>query len=119
MPDADLAAALDEVALGHLASRLTEVQDWSKVLSPGEQQRIAFARVLLQKPRIIFLDESTAAIDEGQEFALYRQLRSRLPDSIVVSVTHRGTVEQHHGHHLRLFHDGRWELHRREEPVGV
>jgi putative ATP-binding cassette transporter len=117
--DSDLVAALDEVALGHLAGRLNEHQDWSKVLSPGEQQRIAFARVLLQKPRVIFLDESTSAIDEGQEFAIYRLLRTRLPDSIIVSVTHRGTVEQHHEHHLRLFRDGRWELDRREETVGV
>lgn len=117
--DADLAAALDDVALGHLAGRLNEYQDWSKSLSPGEQQRIAFARVLLQKPRVIFLDESTSAIDEGQEYAIYRLLRSRLPHSIIVSVTHRGTVEQHHEHHLRLFNDGRWELERRDEPLGV
>ena len=89
------------------------------MLSPGEQQRIAFARVLLQKPKVIFLDESTSAIDEGQEFAIYRLVRNRLPDSIIVSVTHRGTVEQHHEHHLRLFNDGRWELGRREEPAGV
>ena len=99
--DDELVAALDDVALGHLAGRLNEVQDWAKVLSPGEQQRIAFARVLLTKPAVIFLDEATSAIDEGQEFAIYRLLRTRLPDSIVVSVTHRGTVEQHHDHHLR------------------
>ena len=117
--DEELIAALEEVSLGHLARRLNEPQDWSKVLSPGEQQRIAFARVLLHKPKVIFLDESTSAIDEGQEFAIYRLVRNRLPDSIIVSVTHRGTVEQHHEHHLRLFDDGRWELGRREEPAGV
>lgn len=117
--DSELITALDEVALGHLAGRLNEIQDWSKSLSPGEQQRIAFARVLLQKPRVIFLDESTSAIDEGQEFAIYRLLRTRLPHSIIVSVTHRGTVEQHHEHHLRLSNDGRWELERRGEAVGV
>ena len=117
--DERLVATLDEVALGHLAGRLNDTQDWSKALSPGEQQRIAIARVLLQKPRVIFLDESTAAIDEGQEFALYRLIRTRLPRSIIVSVTHRGTVEQHHEHHLRLHKDGSWELDRREEPAGV
>ena len=116
--DEELLVILDEVALGHLADRLTESHDWSKMLSPGEQQRIAIARVLIQQPRVIFLDESTAAIDEGQEFALYRLLRTRLPDSIIVSVTHRGTVEQHHEHRLRLHKDGSWELDRRE-PVGV
>ncbi|MCB1263742.1 MAG: ATP-binding cassette domain-containing protein, partial [Mycobacterium sp.] len=119
IPDGDLVAALDAVTLGHLGGRLDEDQDWAKVLSPGEQQRIAFARVLLQKPKVIFLDESTAAIDEGQEYAIYRLLRSRLPESIIVSVTHRGTVEQHHGHHLRLIGDGRWKLDRRPEPAGV
>ena len=119
IPDGDLVAALDAVTLGHLGGRLDEDQDWAKVLSPGEQQRIAFARVLLQRPKVIFLDESTAAIDEGQEYAIYRLLRSRLPESIIVSVTHRGTVEQHHEHHLCLFGDGRWELDRRPEPAGV
>ena len=117
--DEKLIAALDDVALGHLTGRLNEVQDWSKVLSPGEQQRIAFARVLLQKPSLIFLDESTAAIDEGQEFAIYRLLRTRLPDSIMVSVTHRGTVEQHHEHHLRLLGGGGWELDRKAEQAGA
>lgn len=116
--EAELVAALDDVALGHLAGRLNDVQDWAKVLSPGEQQRIAFARVLLQKPRVIFLDESTSAIDEGQEFAVYRLLRTRLPHSIIVSVTHRGTVEQHHEHHLKLLGDGGWELDERQQ-VGV
>ncbi len=118
LDDRDIARALDEVTLGHLAGRLDEVADWAKVLSPGEQQRIAFARVLLQKPRVIFLDESTSAIDEGQEFAVYRLLRSRLPNSIMVSVTHRGTVEQHHNQHLRLLGGGGWELDRRTEPAG-
>jgi putative ATP-binding cassette transporter len=116
--DDDLVAALDSVALGHLANRLNEIQDWSKVLSPGEQQRIAFARVLLQKPGLIFLEESTSAIDEGQEFAIYRMLDEPLPDSIIVSVTHRATVEQHHDHHLRLLGDGTWTLDRRPERIG-
>ncbi len=108
--DTAIRAALDTVALGHLETRLDEVQDWAKVLSPGEQQRIAFARVLLTKPRAVFLDESTSALDEGQEFALYRALRSQLPECIVVSVSHRPTVEQHHNHHLELLGGGEWRL---------
>ena len=96
-----------------LASRLDEVADWAKVLSPGEQQRIAFARVLLAKPKVVFLDESTSALDEGQEFALYRALRTALPDCIVVSVSHRPTLEQHHDQRLELLGDGAWRL----EPV--
>lgn len=119
IPDEELIGALDDVALGHLTGRLNETVDWSKTLSPGEQQRIAFARVLLHKPRLIFLDESTAALDDGNEYALYRLLRTRLPHSITVSVTHRDTVRQHHIHHLRLLGDGRWDLEREAEPAGV
>jgi putative ATP-binding cassette transporter len=108
--DAAIGIALDTVALGHLAGRLDEVADWAKVLSPGEQQRIAFARVLLAKPKAVFLDESTSALDEGQEFALYRSLRTALPDCVVVSVSHRGTVEQHHDRRLELLGGGQWRL---------
>jgi putative ATP-binding cassette transporter len=110
--DSAIRDALDAVTLGHLATRLDEVADWSKVLSPGEQQRVAFARVLLTKPRAVFLDESTSALDEGQEFALYTELRRRLPECVVVSVTHRGSVGQHHSHWLQLLGDGQWRLER-------
>jgi vitamin B12/bleomycin/antimicrobial peptide transport system ATP-binding/permease protein len=108
--DARIQTALDTVALGHLGSRLDEVADWAKVLSPGEQQRIAFARVLLAKPKVVFLDESTSALDEGQEFALYRALRAAVPNCVVVSVSHRSTVEQHHRQRLELLGGGGWRL---------
>lgn len=111
--DDEIRSALDTVSLGHLASRLDEVADWAKVLSPGEQQRVAFARVLLTKPKVAFLDEATSALDEGQEFALYRALRTQLPDCIVVSVSHRPSLEQHHDRRLELLGDGAWRL----EPV--
>jgi vitamin B12/bleomycin/antimicrobial peptide transport system ATP-binding/permease protein len=110
--DESIKAALETVALGHLATRLEDVADWAKVLSPGEQQRIGFARVLLAKPKAVFLDESTSALDEGQEFALYRSLRIELPDCIVVSVSHRSTVEQHHDKRLELLGGGEWRLSR-------
>ncbi len=112
-PDAAIRSALDAVSLAHLGTRLDEVADWAKVLSPGEQQRIAFARVLLNKPKAVFLDEATSALDEGQEFALYHALRSRLPDCIVVSVSHRPTLDQHHDRRLELLGEGAWRL----EPV--
>ncbi|MGB3355061.1 MAG: ABC transporter ATP-binding protein/permease [Mycobacterium sp.] len=108
--DDDLHAVLDEVALPHLAARLDEEQDWAKVLSPGEQQRIAFARILLTKPQAVFLDEATSALDEGLELMLYRLVRTELPDTIVVSVSHRSTVEQHHTRQLQLLGEGRWYL---------
>jgi vitamin B12/bleomycin/antimicrobial peptide transport system ATP-binding/permease protein len=109
-PDDAMRSALDTVSLGHLSNRLDEVADWAKILSPGEQQRIAFARVLLAEPKVVFLDESTSALDEGQEFTLYQALRAQLPDCIVVSVSHRGTLEQHHDRRLELLGDGGWRL---------
>jgi putative ATP-binding cassette transporter len=111
--DDEIRSALDTVALGHLGSRLDEVTDWANVLSPGEQQRIAFARVFLAKPKVVYLDEATSALDEGQEFALYQAVRAQLPDCIVVSVSHRPSLEQHHDHKLELLGDGAWRL----EPV--
>ncbi|WP_343599999.1 ABC transporter ATP-binding protein/permease [Mycobacterium sp.] len=111
---------LVKVMLAHLVDRLDEDQDWVKVLSPGEQQRIAFARVLLTKPQALFLDESTSALDEGLEFALYQSLRHELPQCVTVSVSHRHTVEQHHDHLLELLGAGKWRLRRVEkEPAGV
>ncbi|MBV5243499.1 ABC transporter ATP-binding protein/permease [Mycolicibacterium sp. PAM1] len=110
IPDGTLREVLEKVALPHLADRLDEEQDWAKVLSPGEQQRVAFARILLTKPEAVFLDESTSALDEGLELMLYRLVRSELPQTIVVSVSHRSTVEQHHSRQLKLLGDGRWEV---------
>ena len=119
--DETLRRMLLKVALPHLVDRLDEVQDWAKVLSPGEQQRIAFARILLTKPKVAFLDEATSALDEGLEFMLYQLVRTELPDTILVSVSHRTTVEQHHTHELELLGDGEWRLGRVEggEPVPV
>ncbi|KAA8968201.1 MAG: ABC transporter ATP-binding protein/permease [Mycobacterium sp.] len=110
LSDEALRDALTKVALAPLAGRLDEEQDWAKVLSPGEQQRIAFARILLTKPKAVFLDESTSALDEGLEFALYELLRTELPDCVVVSVSHRHTVEQHHERLLELLGAGAWRL---------
>ncbi len=108
--DAAVREALTKVALAPLAARLDEERDWAKVLSPGEQQRVAFARVLLAEPQAVFLDEATSALDEGLEFALYQLLRTDLPNCVVVSVSHRPTVEQHHDQVLELLGEGRWEL---------
>jgi vitamin B12/bleomycin/antimicrobial peptide transport system ATP-binding/permease protein len=110
VPEATVRDVLTKVALAPLIPRLEEEQDWAKVLSPGEQQRIAFARILLTRPKAVFLDESTSALDEGLEFALYQLLRSELPDCVVVSVSHRHTVEQHHQQQLQLLGGGEWRL---------
>jgi putative ATP-binding cassette transporter len=110
--NARIQQALLKVALPHLIIRINEIKDWAKVLSVGEQQRIAFARILLTEPRVVFLDESTSAMDEGLELMLYRLVREELPESILVSVSHRDTVEQHHGRQLELLGDGSWRLDR-------
>jgi vitamin B12/bleomycin/antimicrobial peptide transport system ATP-binding/permease protein len=110
IPDETLQAALLAVALPKHTDRLSEVQDWAKVLSPGEQQRIAFARILLTKPKAVFLDEATSALDEPLEFMIYSLVRRELPDTMFVSVTHRSTVNRHHGKHMELLGDGRWQF---------
>ncbi|MEH3139960.1 MAG: ABC transporter ATP-binding protein/permease [Mycobacterium kyogaense] len=101
--------ALHKVALPHLVDRLDEVQDWAKVLSPGEQQRIAFARILLTRPKAVFLDESTSALDEGLELTMYQLVRTELPDTILVSVSHRSSLQRHHTRELKLLGGGAWE----------
>ncbi|TFV57389.1 ABC transporter ATP-binding protein/permease [Mycobacterium sp. PS03-16] len=108
--DDELRAMLTKVALPHLVARLDEEQDWVKVLSPGEQQRVAFARILLTKPKAVFLDEATSALDVGLETMLYQMVREELPDTILVSVAHRGTVIGHHEQELALLGGGQWRL---------
>ena len=119
IPDEELIAMLNKVALPSCAKRLNDVADWAKVLSPGEQQRIAFARILLTKPKVVFLDEATSALDEGLEYMLYDMVRTELPDTAIVSVTHRSTVDQHHEQELELLGEGQWRLGRCEgfEPA--
>ena len=110
LSDDDVREALLAVALPRYVDRLDEVADWAKVLSPGEQQRIAFARVLLTKPKAVFLDEATSALDEPLEFMIYSLVRKELPQTVFVSVTHRSTVNRHHNLHLELLGEGRWNF---------
>jgi vitamin B12/bleomycin/antimicrobial peptide transport system ATP-binding/permease protein len=121
IPDEQIQEALVKVALPHLVDRLDEVQDWAKVLSPGEQQRVAFARILLNKPKAVFLDEATSALDPGLEMVLYQLIRSECSQCTVVSVSHRPAVEQHHDKHLTLVGEGgQWLLRPVEkETAGV
>lgn len=109
--DERLRTVLSQVLLDQLDDRLDEEGDWSKVLSPGEQQRISFARVLLTRPKVLVLDEATSALDEGLERALYRTLRAELPNLVVMSVSHHGAARQHHQQQLELLGDGAWRLH--------
>lgn len=103
--DVDPAAvreALGRAGLGRLTAQLGVSRRWGDVLSPGEQQRVHFARVMLQRPDWVFLDESTSALDEASEEALYRELLKRCPRTTVVSVGHRST--------LKALHDASWQI---------
>ncbi len=108
--DESLRHVLTRVSLPHLRDRLDEEQDWAKVLSPGEQQRIAFARVLLTRPAAVFLDEATSALDEGLAFALYELLSTELSDAVVVSVSHHRSLVAQHQNQLELLGGGAWRL---------
>jgi putative ATP-binding cassette transporter len=110
LTDRQIQRAMAQVALSHLIIRLNEAPYWAKVLSVGEQQRIAFARILLSRPGAVFLDESTSAMDEGMELMLYELIRAELPNTIVVSVSHRSTLQHLHARHLELVGGGEWRL---------
>jgi len=104
--DSDLRKALDAVDLPQLAGRLDETTHWALQLSPGEQQRIAFARALVQNPDWLFLDEATSAVDEATEARLYRLVRDRLPRTTLFSVGHRATLRPFHDRQLLVQPDG-------------
>jgi vitamin B12/bleomycin/antimicrobial peptide transport system ATP-binding/permease protein len=109
LSDDDARDTLRAVQLGYLADRLDVETDWSRTLSPGEQQRLAFGRILVARPSLVFLDETTSALDEGMEHALYELVRERLPECTVVSVGHGSTLDSLHTNELTLVGDGRWE----------
>lgn len=98
----DIIARLEACRLTHLAPRLDEVDNWSQRLSPGEQQRLAFVRVLLIRPDMVFLDEASSALDSETEAAMYRLLTEELPDAAIISIAHREKVAQ--------YHDERWQF---------
>jgi vitamin B12/bleomycin/antimicrobial peptide transport system ATP-binding/permease protein len=100
---------LRAVQLGHLADRLDMETDWSRTLSPGEQQRLAFGRILITRPSLAFFDETTSALDEGMEHAIYELVRDRMPDCTIVSVGHRSSLENLHTNELILLGEGQWE----------
>ncbi|MGQ0654333.1 MAG: ABC transporter ATP-binding protein/permease [Betaproteobacteria bacterium] len=88
--------ALAAVGLAHLAKDLERSENWAQVLSGGEQQRLAFARALLNRPDWLFLDEATASLPEDAQDALYALVRERLPETTVVSIGHRASLARHH-----------------------
>lgn len=101
---------LNKVQLGHLTEQLEKEQDWTRILSLGEQQRLAFARLILHKPAVAFLDEATASMDEGLEFSMYQLLQQELPQTTIISVGHRSTLKTLHQQQLILQDKGQWQL---------
>ncbi len=109
--DAKIYQALEEVNLPDLAARfggLDIVQNWDSVLSMGEQQRVAFARLLLTKPRYAILDEATSALDVENEQGLYQHLQTL--STTYISVGHRPTLLQYHHQVLEVFGDQTWQV---------
>ncbi|EKT4467271.1 ABC transporter ATP-binding protein/permease [Pseudomonas putida] len=117
--DPRMQQALRQVNLAHLAERLDVSCDWSHILSVGEQQRLAFARLLFNRPQVVFLDESTSAMDEGLEHALYSLLRNEMPDTLLVSVGHRSTLAAFHTHRLEVDGQGGWSLFEQQAAEGT
>ena len=102
--DAELQAALTNALLPQLANRLDDTEAWGQMLSGGEQQRLAIARVLLKKPQWIFADEATSALDVEAENTLYKRLLAvvLLAKGAIISIAHRPSVA--------AFHNQTWTL---------
>ena len=113
--DEQMGEVLRMVQLGHLEDRIEDEVDWSRVLSAGERQRLGFARILVNRPRLVFLDQATSAVDEGIEHTLYTLIRENLPECTLVSVGHRSTLNALHTHYLELLGEGHWDV---TVPVG-
>ena len=109
-PEERLKKVLQQVELPALVEKLDTAEDWSRILSLGEQQRLAFARVLLSAPEYIFLDEATSALDEPRELEMYELIRRELPKVTVVSVGHRSTLFKLHDVELNLDGAGNYKL---------
>jgi putative ATP-binding cassette transporter len=94
--DEQLLRVLENCRLKHLQRWLDTSANWSHRLSPGEQQRLAFARAILTRPDILFLDEATSALDDETEQLMYCLLVDELPQVTLVSVAHRNSVAKYH-----------------------
>ena len=102
--DADVRQALERCGLGNLVDKLDKDDRWDKELSLGEQERLAFARVLLHKPAWVFLDEATAALDEGSQANVMGLFNAELKDTTVMSIGHRPDLAAYHTRTLQIIH---------------
>ena len=102
VPAEEVAKAMEDVGLGDLVEQLDEDKPWDQTLSGGEKQRVAFARVLVQKPDIIVMDEGTSALDPESQEHLMNLIQERLPETTIISVGHRPELEKFHERKLVL-----------------
>jgi putative ATP-binding cassette transporter len=102
MNDTYIKEVMELCRLGSFSTRLNETENWARILSGGEQQRVAFVRAILAKPDWLFLDEATSALDQKTESALYSALHTALPTTTVVSISHRVNGHEHFDTHLQL-----------------
>jgi putative ATP-binding cassette transporter len=94
--DEEAIESLKAVGLAQLSGELQREENWAQVLSGGEQQRLAFARALLNKPDWLFLDEATASLPEEDQESLYQLLKEKLPGTTLVSIAHRSSLARFH-----------------------
>ncbi len=108
--DGEIGSALTLAGLPELSVRLADSRLWAQVLSLGEQQRVAFARIFLQRPAWVFMDEATSALDEPAESRLYLTLIHELPRTAIVSVGHRSSLLAFHESRLVIRGEGHWQV---------
>jgi putative ATP-binding cassette transporter len=100
--DAQLGAVLDRCGLGHLCGRLDDHERWDQILSGGEQQRLVFARLLLNRPSWVFMDEATSALDEESQATLMSLFKDELKSTSLLTIGHRPGLDQFHDRTLTL-----------------
>ncbi len=108
--DEEIGSLLERCCLPSFKNRLNEFGDWGKILSLGEQQRIAFVRILIHQPKWLFLDEATSALDEVNQEIMYGLVKKFLPDTAIISVGHRQSIMRYHQLCLNIEKDTSWSL---------
>jgi putative ATP-binding cassette transporter len=116
--DAALHRVMDQVGLQHLRDQLDQERDWAQTLSVGEQQRCAFVRALLARPTVLFLDESSSALDAANELRCYQLLKQTLPETILISVGHNASLEHIHWQVLEFKDEAQW-VHRKLQQAAM
>jgi putative ATP-binding cassette transporter len=115
--DADVRKALERCDLAHLVAKLDEAGRWDKELSLGEQERLAFARLVLNKPSWVFLDEATAALDEQSQARVMGLFNEELKNTTVLSIGHRPDLAAYHTRTLQLIHGNNGDQLRIKPPA--